>query len=248
MAREASGLQRVFCAPLAGPRRLRRDRLVDLLRARHRGPLRARPDALGAARRRRCSSCSSRSRTPRASPRCPRPVGRRHSSVARSTTRPASSPAGCCFLDYLVVDRARRALRSALPRHGPRLGPHDGKPWDVVIGRRRDRPHRSCPARAAGAPDSDRGRASPVIALVVPARSRSARAGLSRSRRKRSAWEPTSAARRPGTTSPSRSRSRRWRTPASRRSRTSPPKPASRDRRFLEASSSASAPSSPCTS
>ena len=90
MPRRLPGLVRGLTRRVARLGRLRRGRLLDLLRARDRRALRARADAVGPARRRRCSSCSSRSPMPRAPPRSPRPAAPRCSPAAPSTTRSAS--------------------------------------------------------------------------------------------------------------------------------------------------------------
>ena len=133
MARKVRGFERVLDAPRAVRRRVRRDRLVDLLRARDRRGLRARADAARARGHGRSCSCSSRSRTPRARPRSPRRAAPRRSRGAPSTTSSASSPAGSLFLDYLIVI-ALSAL--FLPHYVGAALEADAlrdRPWDVVV-------------------------------------------------------------------------------------------------------------------
>ena len=115
------GLSRALDAGLALLGRLRRDRLLDLLRARRRRAARARPHAVGAARRRRALPArralvrrghggdpgDRRRRDVRpAGVQRPRRVRRRLGALPRLPDR----------------DRARGAVRAALPRQRDRLG------------------------------------------------------------------------------------------------------------------------------
>ena len=179
MARKIPGLQRVLDAPALVLGRLRRDRLLALLRARHRRAARARPDALGAARRRRRSSWSSRSRTRRARPRSRRPAAPRPSSAAPSTTSLGFLTGWALFLDYLIVIALVGALRAALPRRGDRQwGSLEHKP----VGRGRRRRRRSFGVAAVRLVRRSAfyrsGSSSPCSTFVDPAAARRARLRL----------------------------------------------------------------------
>ncbi len=77
--------------------------------------------------------------------------------VRRAFSDPLGFVAGwVLFLDYLVVDLARRAVRAALPRGGVRLGVHPGRPVGRRVRDRRDRVRRRHPLDAAGAALPDR--------------------------------------------------------------------------------------------
>ena len=122
---------------LAGRGRLRRDRRVALLRARHRRARRARPDAVGAARGRiavrpRLALVRGGNR------RAARDRRRRDLRPAR-VQRPARVPDRLGDLPRLRDrDRARGALRAALPRQRGRLGRAHDEPDRSLRRSRRD--------------------------------------------------------------------------------------------------------------
>ena len=97
----------------------------------------------------------------------PRDRRRGHaSSGAPSTTRRLHDRLGA--LPRLPDrDRAGGAVRAALPRRGGRCDALADEPWDVVVGRRRDRRDRGRAARAPAAASTGSRSSSPVIALVV---------------------------------------------------------------------------------
>ena len=83
--------------------RLRRDRLVDLLRARRRSRCTRSASRRSCCSASGCSSCSSRSPTPRRPRRCPRPAAPPRSCAARSNDLAGFMTGWALFLDYLIV-------------------------------------------------------------------------------------------------------------------------------------------------
>ena len=136
--------------------RLRRDRLVDLLRARDHRPARASASRRSCCSASACSSCSSRSRTPRRRSALPE-TGGAATFVRRAVERPRRVHDRLGALPRLPDrDRALGALRAALPRRrapGQRARPQP-------VGRDRRRRARSSasgdPARRAGLALRDR--------------------------------------------------------------------------------------------
>ena len=185
----------------------------------------------GAARRRRCSSCSSRSRTPRARPRF-RETGGAATFVRRAFNDLAGFMTGwVLFLDYLIVI----ALAALFMPHylgGARSTwtSLEHNPWDVVVGVARDRRHRGDRGSCA-APRFYRSGSSSRCSTSRRSSCSSCSASRSSSRRDALTHGTSRSARtRAGTRSPSRCRSRCSPTPGSRPSRTSPRRRAARAR------------------
>ena len=205
--------------------RLRRDRLVDLLRAR-----RPRRCTRSASRRSccsasGCSSCSSRSRTPRRRRRSRRRAAPRRSSAARYNDLAGFLTGWALFLDYLIVIALSALFVPHYLAGAFQVPALDQNPWDVVVGvgvivvvagvRLVRRP--SLYAARDRRPRARRGHPAGARRLRLRLRLLAARADARHVARPRS---------RPGTRSPSRCRSRCSRSPGSRRSRTWPRRPA----------------------
>ena len=221
-ARGSSGSRRT-CAVLG---RLRRDRVVDLLRARRSSPPRrsgSRPLVLLVSA---CSSSSSRSRTPRGRLRFRRQAAPRPSCAAPQRPRRLHDRLGA-VPRLPDRDRALGALPAALLRRRARgrlgCGQAHGTRSSPWRDRRSSRPSGSSDALAAARRDPRRG------ARRARRRRCSSCSGSFRLLDPRAdAAAFTSASGRAGTTSSSPCRSRCSRTPGSRRWRISPRRRAAR--------------------